>query len=78
MNTLPPHTSEKSWFETMQSFLKKFNKPELVEEYVRTGLIYYGEIPFLYNAFKPTDIPAPMSKEKGRYRVVSGSRVYCS
>ena len=56
----------------VQSFLQKYDKPELVEEYVRAGIIYYGEIPFLYHVFQPTDVPAPKS-ERGGYKVVSGS-----
>jgi hypothetical protein len=47
----------------------KFKDPERVEEYVKSGLLYYGEIPFLYRAFQPSDIPC--SKEKGGYKVVS-------
>ena len=57
----------------IQSFLKKYDKPERVEEYVKAGLIYYGEIPFLYRVFKPTDVTAPKSKERGGYKVVSES-----
>ena len=56
----------------VQSFLNKYDKPELVEEYVRAGLIYYGETPFLYRVFKPTDVPAPKSKERGGYKVGGG------
>jgi len=56
----------------VQSFLQKYG-PERIEEHVKAGLIYYGEIPFLYRVFKPTDIPAPKSKERGGYKVVSGS-----
>lgn len=59
----------------VQSFLKKFGEPELVEKYVRTGLLYYGEIPFLYRVFETTDVPAPKSREKGGYKVVSGFRL---
>jgi len=58
----------------VQSFFKKY-EPEQIEEYVRAGLIYYGEIPFLYRVFKPTDVPAPRSKERGGYKVVSGSHL---
>ena len=47
----------------------KFKDPKRVEEYVKSGLLYYGEIPFLYRAFQPSDIPC--SKEKGGYKVVS-------
>ena len=48
----------------------KFKNPEHIEEYVKVGLLYYGEIPFLYRAFEPSAIPC--SKEKGGYKVVSG------
>ena len=58
----------------VQSFLKKYG-PERIEEYVKAGMIYYGEIPFLYRVFKPTDVPAPKSKERGGYKVVSGSHL---
>ena len=53
----------------IKSFLDKFKDPERVEEYVRAGLLYYGEIPFLYRVFEPSAIPS--SKEKGGYKVVS-------
>ena len=53
----------------VKSFLDKFKDPECVEEYVRSGLLYHGEIPFLYHVFKPSDVPS--SKEKGGYKVVS-------
>ena len=54
----------------VKNFLSlKFKDPERVEEYVRSGILYYGEIPFLYRAFLPSDVPCP--KEKGGYKVVS-------
>ena len=53
----------------VKTFLDKFKKPEQVEEYVKSGLIYYGEIPFLYRVFEPLAVRS--SKEKGNYRVVS-------
>ena len=53
----------------VKSFLDKFKDPERVEEYVRSGLLYHGEIPFLYRVFEPSDVPS--SKEKGGYKVVS-------
>ena len=53
----------------VKNFLDKFKDPERVEEYVKSGLLYYGEIPFLYLAFQPSDVPC--LKEKGGYKVVS-------
>lgn len=53
----------------VQTFMRKFKTPELVEEYVKSGLIYYGEIPFLFRVFEPTTVRS--SKEKGGYKVVS-------
>jgi hypothetical protein len=53
----------------VKAFLDKFKKPELIAEYVKSGLIYYGEIPFLYRVFKPLGVRS--SKEKGGYKVVS-------
>ena len=46
----------------------KFKSPELVADYVKSGLIYYGEIPFLYRVFEPLAVRS--SKEKGGYKVV--------
>ena len=53
----------------VKAFLDKFKDPERVEAYVKAGLIYYGEIPFLYCIFEPSDVPSP--REKGGYKVVS-------
>ena len=53
----------------VKSFLDKFKDPERVEEYVRSSLLYHGEIPFLYRVFEPSAVPS--SKEKGGYKVVS-------
>ena len=53
----------------VKGFLDKFKDPERTEAYVKSGLIYYGEIPFLYRVFEPSDVPSP--KEKGGYKVVS-------
>ena len=53
----------------VQNFLTRFQTPELIEAYIKAGLFYYGEIPFLYRVFKPTDVPS--LKEKGKYKVVS-------
>ena len=55
----------------VQTFMRKFKTPKLVEEYVKSGLIYYGEIPFLFHVFEPTTVRS--SKEKGGYKVVSNS-----
>ena len=53
----------------VKTFLEtKFKSPELVAEYVKSGLIYYGEIPFLYRVFEPSAVRS--SKEKGGYKVV--------
>ena len=53
----------------VKTFLEtKFKSPELVAEYVKSGLIYYGEIPFLYRVFEPSAVCS--SKEKGGYKVV--------
>ncbi|KAF9641975.1 hypothetical protein BDM02DRAFT_3133425 [Thelephora ganbajun] len=51
----------------VQNFMAKFKTPKLVEGYVKSGLIYYGEIPFLYRVFEPTEVRS--SKEKGGYKV---------
>ena len=47
------------------------NGPAGVEEYVRSGMIYYKEIPFLYHVFKPTTVQTKSKKEEGGYVVVS-------
>ena len=47
----------------------KFKDPKRIEEYVKLGLLYYGEIPFLYCTFQPSGVPC--SKERGGYKVVS-------
>jgi len=53
----------------VQAFLEKFKEPEKVEAYVRAGMIYYGEIPFTYTSFTPTDVR--LKAERGGYKVVS-------
>ena len=53
----------------MQSYLTRYTYDE-TEEYVRLALIYYGEVPFLYRVFEPTNVRSV--KEKGGYKVVSG------
>ena len=53
----------------VQSFLSRFKTPELVADYVRKSMIYYGEVPFLYRVFEPTDVRS--TREKGGYKVVS-------
>ena len=53
----------------IKTFLEtKFKSPELIAEYVKSGLIYYREIPFLYRVFEPSAVRS--SKEKGGYKVV--------
>lgn len=52
----------------VQSYLARYTPGE-TEDYVRSALIYYGEIPFLYRVFDPTNVRS--SKEKGGYKVVS-------
>lgn len=53
----------------VQSYLTRYTHNE-TEEYVRSALIYYGEVPFLYRVFEPTNVRSV--KEKGGYKVVSG------
>ena len=54
----------------LQSFLStKFTTPEQIENYVKSALIYHGEIPWTYRVFKPTNVP--LRTEKGGYKVVS-------
>ena len=53
----------------IKAFLEKFKTPELVEGYVKSGLIYHGEIPFLYRVFEPLAVRS--STERGKYKVVS-------
>ena len=54
----------------VQSFLARFTQDQ-IEEYVRSKLLYYGEIPFLYRIFNLTNIHSKV--EKGGYKVVSTS-----
>lgn len=56
----------------VQAFVKNLkNGPAGVEEYVRSGMIYYKEIPFLYRVFKPTTVRTKSKREEGGYVVVS-------
>ena len=56
----------------VQAFLKNLKDgPTGVAEYVRSGMIYYKEIPFLYRVFKPTTVRTKSKKEEGGYVVVS-------
>jgi len=55
--------------EALAPSVKRFKGPDKVEAYVRSGMIYYGEIPFLYKSFKPTAVH--LKAEKGGYKVVS-------
>jgi hypothetical protein len=52
----------------VQSYLSRYT-PDQTEDYVQKAFVYYGEVPFLYRVFKPTDVRA--RKEKGGYKVVS-------
>jgi len=52
----------------VQSYLARYTPGE-TEDYVRSALLYYGEVPFLYRVFDPTNVRS--SKEKGGYKVVS-------
>ena len=52
----------------VQNYLSRYT-PEETEAYVHSALIYYGEVPFLYRVFTPTNVP--LKKEKGKYKVVS-------
>ena len=59
----------------VRNFLEgKFNSShdasERIAQYVRSGMLYYGEIPFLYRTFDPTNVRSV--KEKSGYKVVSG------
>lgn len=51
----------------VQSYLTRYT-PDQTEDYVRSALIYYGEVPFLYRVFDPTNVRS--SKEMGGYKVV--------
>ena len=53
----------------VQKFVTNFKGPVLVANYVKSGMLYHKEIPFLYRVFKPTEVPS--DKEKGGYKVVS-------
>ena len=53
----------------VQTFMARHKTPDLISEYVQTGLLYYGEIPFLYRVFECTDVSS--KKERGGYKVVS-------
>ena len=49
----------------------QFNMDE-AEAYVASAFNYYGEVPFLYRTFEPTDEVEPdLTKERGGYKVVS-------
>ena len=55
----------------VQSYLTRYTQDQ-TESYVRSAVMYHGEIPFLYRVFKPTNVSA--KKEKGGYKVVSAIR----
>ena len=65
------NTIESTAVMKVQASMQKFESAGHIEEYVKSSLIYYGEIPFLYHMFKPMDVPS--TKEKGGYKVVSAS-----
>ena len=46
----------------VQSYLTRYTQDQ-TESYVRSAVMYHGEIPFLYRVFKPTNVSA--KKEKG-------------
>jgi len=52
----------------VQSYLKRYTQDE-TEEYIQSALLYYGEVPFLYRVFDPTNVRS--AKEKSGYKVVS-------
>ena len=52
----------------VQSYLTRYTRDE-VEDYVRSGLVHYGEIPFLYRVYERTDVRSKV--EKSGYKVVS-------
>ena len=47
----------------------KLKTPDAIGQYVKSAMIYYGEIPFLYSVFDITNVRS--AKEKGGYAVVS-------
>jgi len=55
----------------VQSYLTRYTRDQ-TKDYIQTALVYYGEVPFLYRVFEPTNVRA--MKEKGGYKVVSVSR----
>lgn len=52
----------------VQAFLARFKTPDLKEAYVKSGMVYYKEIPFLYRVFDVTEVSS--KTEKGGYKVV--------
>ena len=58
----------------VQSYLARYTQDE-TESYVRSGFLYYGEIPFLYRVFDPTNVRS--RSEKGGYKVVSVVHPLC-
>ena len=55
----------------IQTFMARHKTPDLISEYTRTGLLYYGEIPFLYCVFECTHVSS--KKERGGYKVVGAT-----
>jgi len=52
----------------VQSYLTHYTRDE-TRDYIRSALVYHGEVPFLYRVFEPTNVRA--KREKGGYKVVS-------
>jgi hypothetical protein len=53
----------------VQAFLSRSKTPEAIKAYVKSSLVYYGEIPFLYQVFELMTVRS--TKERGNYKVVS-------
>jgi len=51
----------------VQSYLTRYTRDQ-TKDYVRSALVYYGEIPFLYRVFDATNVRS--AKEKSGYKVV--------
>lgn len=54
---------------SVQKFVTRFKTPDHIEKYVKSAIIHYGEIPFIYRVFEPTSVRS--KKEKSGYKVVS-------
>jgi len=62
------HTIGTTALTNVQSYLTRYTHDQ-TEDYVRSAIVYYGEVPFLYRVFDPTNVCS--RKEKGGYKVVS-------